>query len=161
MQKTQPLTPSLLDRLLDDNPGVQQEAPITPQKSLRLLHQAVRRDLEALLNTRRRCADYPAQLKELDKSLVNYGIPDFTGVNMSLGSAREELREVIQEVIRTFEPRFKSVKVTLIDNDDEFDRTLRFRIDALLRVKPDPERVVFHSQVEPTTGSVEVKNTDR
>ena len=93
--------------------------------------------------------------------MVNPGIPDFTSANMSLGSAREELRDIIEEVIRTFEPRFKSVKVILVKNDDELDRTLHFRIEALLHVEPDPEPVVFHSQVEPTTGTVEIKSPER
>ena len=80
---------------------------------------------------------------------------------MSLGSAREELRDIIEEVIRTFEPRFKSVKVILVKNEDELDRTLHFRIEALLHVEPDPEPVVFHSLVEPTTGTVEIKSPER
>ena len=160
MQKTQPLTPSLLDRLLDDNPGVQQEAPMTPQQSLRLLHQAVRRDLEALLNTRRRCADYPSQLKELDKSLVNYGIPDFTGANLSSGESRSEFVRVIESVIRRFDPRFKSVRVILLDNVEPLDRTLRFRIDAVVYAEPAPENLVFDSSLEPVTGSVELKEVE-
>ena len=42
---------SILDRLTDDEPAARTEAPITREKSLRMLRSAVQRDLEALLNT--------------------------------------------------------------------------------------------------------------
>lgn len=158
MQTIQSLNPSLLDRLLDDNPGVQQEPPPLPQQTLRNLHQAVRRDLEALLNTRRRCATYPPGLKELDTSLVNYGIPDFTGTSLSSPQSRAELVRVIESIIKRYEPRFKSVRVSLLDNVETLDRTLRFRIDAVVYAEPAPETVVFDSSLEPVTGNVEVKD---
>lgn len=155
------LLQSFLDRLVEDDidflPGVRK----SHAQSLHAIKQSVRRDLQNLLNTRSRCSSWPPNLDELECSLVNYGIPDFTGVNMSRASAREELREVLEQVIRTFEPRFKTVKVTLLENQEEFDRTLRFRIEALLLVKPAPERVLFHSRVEPATSTVEVKDLER
>ncbi len=157
----QPLLQSFLDRLVDENENFVPGVPKSHAQSLNQLKLSVRRDLQHLLNTRWRCSSWPPDLDELDRSLVNYGIPDFTSANMSLGSAREELRDIIEEVIRTFEPRFKSVKVILVKNDDELDRTLHFRIEALLHVEPDPEPVVFHSQVEPTTGTVEIRSPER
>jgi type VI secretion system protein ImpF len=160
MDNIQSLNPSLLDRLLDDNPGIQQEVTVTPQQSLRNLHQAVRRDLEVLLNTRRRCATYPAHLKELDKSLVNYGIPDFTGANLSSQESRSQFVRVIETVIRRYEPRFKSVRATLLDNVEPLDRTLRFRIDAVVYAEPAPENLVFDSSLEPVTGNVELKDVE-
>ncbi|HYT92063.1 MAG TPA: type VI secretion system baseplate subunit TssE [Gemmataceae bacterium] len=153
----QPLVPSVLDRLLDDDPDVNREAPKTRHQVLRDLKQAVRRDLENLLNTRRRCRGWPAGLKELEKSLVNYGIPDFTGARMSTAEDRDDFRRALETVLRTYESRFKSVKVLLLENTDESDRTLRFRIDGLLVADPAPEPVVFDSALEPTTGGFQVK----
>ena len=51
-QPNQPLVPSVLDRLLDDNPGAKSEPPQSRHQVLRDLKQSVRRDLENLLNTR-------------------------------------------------------------------------------------------------------------
>ena len=48
-----PMRLPLLDRLLDDEPKSKSEAPMTRSVSLARLKIAVRRDLEALLNTRR------------------------------------------------------------------------------------------------------------
>jgi type VI secretion system protein ImpF len=157
IQADQPLVPSVLDRLLDDEPEVKREPGRSQHQVLRDMKQAVRRDLENLLNTRRRCLAWPVNLKELEKSLVNYGIPDFTGANMGSGQDREQFRRLLEIVIRNHEPRFKSVKVRLLDNAEPLDRTLRFRIDALLYADPAPEPVVFDSALEPGTGSFQVK----
>jgi type VI secretion system protein ImpF len=154
----QPLVPSIFDRLLDDDPTNSREAAQSRQQVLREFKRSVRRDLENLLNTRQRWGEWPAALEELEKSLVNYGIPDFTGVNMSVASERERLRGVIQRVIEQFEPRFQTVRVRLLDNTEAFDRTLRFRIDGLLKVDPAPEPVVFDSQLEPTTATFQVRD---
>lgn len=160
IREDQQLVPSVLDRLLDDEPENSREAPKSRNQIFRELKQCVRRDLEALLNTRWRCVNWPPDLDELDVSLVNYGIPDFTGASMNTAGAREQLRRVIEQVIRKFEPRFKTVKVKLLDNTDSADRTLRLRIDALLYAEPSPEPVVFDSMLEPTHGTFAVKGEE-
>ena len=40
---------------------------------------------------------------------------------------------------------------------DRSDRTLRLRITGVLRTEPVPERVVFDSELEPSTAAIEVK----
>lgn len=157
----QPLVPSVLDRLIDDEPDTNREPPKSRTQVLRELRVSVRRDLENLLNTRQRVVSPPAGLSELQKSLVNYGIPDFKDLTMTSTRGREKLRALIENVIRTYEPRFKTVRVELIENSEPLDRTVRFRVDALLYAEPAPEPVVFDSALEPTTGSVEVSTTGR
>jgi type VI secretion system protein ImpF len=152
-----PLANSSLDRLLDDEPGNRKEQPRSVGQQLRELKHGLRRDLENLLNTRWRCRVWPPELDQLDVSLVNYGIPDFTGVNMSVPAERENLRIVIQRAITRFEPRLKNVVVTVLQNADEFDRVLRFRINGVMRAEPSPEPVTFDSELEPSTTSIEVK----
>jgi type VI secretion system protein ImpF len=159
VREDQPLVPSVFDRLLDDEPDNSRELAPSRQQVLRELERSVGRDLENLLNTRQRWGEWPAPLVELEQSLVNYGIPDFTGVNMSLPSERERLRATIERVIQMFEPRFKTVRVKLQDNSEAFDRALRFRIDGVLQVDPAPEPVVFDSQLEPTTSTFQVKSS--
>jgi type VI secretion system protein ImpF len=153
----QPLVPSVLDRLLDYEPGVAREVTRTRTQLLNDLKQSVRRDLENLLNTRWRCASWPADLNEIESSLANYGIPDFTASNCGAAGFREQLRRILESTIRNAETRFKSVRVKVKENADAQDRTLRFQIEALLLVEPAPEPVVFDSTMEPVTGSVEVK----
>ena len=153
----QPLLPSLLDRLLDDDPGVTRDAPRSRTQVLREVKASIRRDLEDLLNTRRRCRPIPAGLDELQHSLAAYGLPDVSGARFGSSEGRERFRELLEAVVRRWEPRFKTIKVTLLDPPEQTDRVVRFRIDALMHADPAPEPVVFDSQAEPTTGGFEVR----
>jgi type VI secretion system protein ImpF len=156
----QPLVASVLDRLLDDDPAVSSEPPKRRHQVLRELKQAVRRDLENLLNTRVRCRPWPPTLKELEQSLVNYGLPDFAGLSSSSEKAREEMRRLLENIIRQQEPRFKSVEVHKVDDAEPIDRTWHFRIDALLNVEPAPEPVIFDSVLKAVTGTIEVRGDE-
>jgi type VI secretion system protein ImpF len=150
------LVSSLLDRLIDDPVRIETASSTADGEDLRELMLNVGRDLEDLLNTRRRCLPCPPGFTELQRSLVEYGIPDFTGLNMSLPVEREQTRQTIERAIRYFEPRLTNVVVTMQPNVDASDRRLRLRISAMLRTEPVPERVVFDSEIEPSTAAVEV-----
>lgn len=150
---------SLLDRLVDEAPQTPQDRPMSRGQALRHLRDAVRRDLENLLNARQRCRSWPAELGELDTSLLNYGIPDFTGADFTLHQRHEGFRQVIETVLKRYEPRFRRVRVTLLNEDETMDRTLRLRIEALMQVEPAPEPIVFDSQIDPATGNFRL--TDR
>jgi type VI secretion system protein ImpF len=152
----QPLVLSLLDRLIDENPDLSRDPPKSRGQHLRELRDSVRRDLENLLNTRQRCLGWPEGCDELALSSVNYGIPDFTGADLASAERREAFRATIEDVIRQFEPRFVSVHVTMLDNSEPTDRTLRFRIEALIYADPAPEPLVFDSYLDPASRGVAV-----
>lgn len=152
-----PLVPSVLDRLIDDNPESQREDPRQRYQIIRDMKESLQRDLEQLLNTRWRCKQWPPDLSELRVSLVNYGIPDFTGIQFSSAERQEELRDVIESVLRNYEPRLSEIDVEIETDFDAQDRSCRFRIDALLMVDPAPEPVSFDTTLEPVTGDFSVK----
>ena len=137
------ILPSVLDRLLDD-----QSEPLQAQLSYNVhgldqVKQAVTRDLEALLNTRReRFEDLPPEFTEARQSLVNYGLPDFSALSLQSLEDRNRIRRVLEQTIALFEPRLTRVRVTL-EALRAHEQTLRFRIDAMLRVEPAPEPVTF------------------
>jgi type VI secretion system protein ImpF len=147
--------PSVLDRLLDDDANGASGRPRSRAQQLLELRNAVRRDLEALLNAHQPWLVPPAGLTELPKSLLEYGIPDFLTLNAVAESAREQFRASVEDAIRRFEPRFKMVRVTLVE-DSAADRTLRFRIEALMYAEPAPERVSFDSLLDPSSQSFSV-----
>ncbi len=157
--KQKHLRASILDRLIDDEPHIQVEAEKTKHQRLRELRSSVRRDLENLLNTRYRVISPSEKYTELQSSLLNYGLPDLATVNIIDIDKKHAFTQNLEKVLKTFEPRFKSVKVTHQDNADSTDRTLRFRIDATLYADPVPEVVVFDSILEPTSRSVNVKES--
>lgn len=147
---------SLLDRLIDEDPENQLELPPTPTEALDKLREGVRRDVEALLNTRERCRGWPDVFGEIDESVVGYGIPDFSITSIAGGNWRSIVCRQIEAAIRRFEPRLSMVRVTLPERGDRLDRSARFRIDALLSADPAPEPVSFDTSLEPTTRRVDV-----
>lgn len=157
VDKNKKLRPSILDRLLDDEPYNQAETDPGQHQLVKQLRNSVRRDLESLLNTRYHVIKPPEDLYEVDKSLLNYGLPDLATINITDARKRDEFTARLQKTLVQYEPRFKSVKVSYIDNKDETDRTLRFRIDAVIYADPLPQVVVFDSVLESVTRTVSVK----
>ncbi|MEX0712952.1 MAG: type VI secretion system baseplate subunit TssE [Pirellulales bacterium] len=155
----QPLLPSLLDRLIDSEPDVSTEPAWSRSQGLRELKESVKRDLEALLNTRQTLSDLPADFVEAAQSILTYGLPDLTSSSIVSLEDRERLRRSVEDAIRRFEPRLMKVRVSLREAASEADRTLRLMVDAWLRLDPDPEPVTFDTVVQPATGRCEVQST--
>jgi type VI secretion system protein ImpF len=147
---------SVLDRLLDDAPEMERDRPLSATEALSVLRRAVRRDLEALLNGRRRLNSVPPQFAELSNSSFCFGLPDFTAGAMQEDSAREALRREIERSIRQFEPRLVQVAVVLVPAEEEMSNTLRFRINALLHADPAPEPISFETFVNAATTDIAV-----
>jgi type VI secretion system protein ImpF len=151
---------SLLDRLIDADPSESADKPLTSGAALQRLRESVCRDLEELLNTRRRWRSWDLQYTELNQSLVGYGLPDFATGAFSDPRRGEELRRLVEAIIRRFEPRLASLNVALLGNTDKFSPTLRLRVEALLRVDPAPEPITFDTLVELDTKSVTVSQRE-
>jgi type VI secretion system protein ImpF len=141
---------SVLDRLIDERPEETREQPLTPSQTMTRLREAVRRDLEALLNTRERCRGWPKIFDDIDKSVVGYGLPDFSVLSLQ-GSWRESLRRRVLETIRRFEPRLSAVSVKFDEQGEGLDRIARFRVEAMMQADPAPEPVAFNTQIDSVT----------
>lgn len=157
VDKKKKLRPSILDRLLDNDPDNNMEKDLDQHQQLKELRNSVRRDLVNLLNTRFRMLEPDDEFNELKKSLLNYGLPDLATLNIANKAKQKEFIDDLELLLIEFEPRFKSVKVNYMQNTDSLDRTLRFRIDATLYADPSPEVVVFDSILEPVTRTVNVE----
>lgn len=149
----QPLNTSVLDRVMGPDGSA---APANRPPRLEDLKRAAKRDLEMLLNSRCRCIPPPSDLTQLEVSVVNYGIPDFTGADLSTESQRQNFVRQIEETIRRFEPRFTHVEVHKLNNADPEDRTLRLRIEARIHAEPAPEALVFNSVMDPLSSTFRV-----
>lgn len=150
------ITPSVLDRLIDFEPDMSSEAPKSRSKSLSDLKAAVRRDLEWLLNTRRFVEEVPENLEETQKSVVVYGLPDFTSSSVKSSIEQKKLVKQIESALKTFEPRFLDLKVTL-EPVNNLERALKFRIDARLDVEPVPEPISFDTVLQLGSSDFSVK----
>ncbi|MEZ5978990.1 MAG: type VI secretion system baseplate subunit TssE [Planctomycetota bacterium] len=151
-----PELPSVLDRLIDDDPQSQGERPLTVKEMAAELRRAVRRDLEELLNTRLRPRTVAPELEVVAASSYEYGVPDVSAANLSTKASRKKYLKALEEIIRRHEPRVSSVKVVPVEDGRVADRALRFRIDAVLRTEPLPESVLYDSDVDIFTRQVSI-----
>lgn len=149
--------PSVLDRLIDEEPGNKLEQGMTVSQVAAALRHAVRRDLEDLLNHRMRPFSVPGGLDELEASSFEYGIPDFSGANLSTEDKRKVYLRKVERIIKQHEPRFSSVKVRAVEHGEVEYRTLHFQIEAVLCLEPVPELVIYDSNVDVMNRSFEVK----
>jgi type VI secretion system protein ImpF len=141
-------TVSVLDRLIDQEPENTYEVPMTRSQSVRAVKIALRRDLEWLLNARRIAVEPPPSLKELNRSLYMFGLPDLTSFSLSAPKDRTRLLRMVQNTIRTFEPRLANVRLVALDENDPKRQTIAFRIEGLLIMDPAPEHVSFDTVLE-------------
>ena len=157
IDKKRKIRPSIFDRLIDNQPHIRNEIESGQDHKLIELRQSVRRDLEQLLNTRYRIVEPGEEFTQVEQSILNYGLPDLATVNISDIEKRKEFTHRLEKILRIFEPRFKEIKVSYIENKDLKDRTLRFRIDATLYADPTPEVIVFDSVLEPISRTVSLE----
>jgi type VI secretion system protein ImpF len=166
----QTLQPSVLDRLIDATSG---GTPDRPGYTLRQMEDAVRRDLEDLLNTRRPPENVPdadgrlepffGGLEEVPTSVANFGLRDLAYFNTLTPELREEFARHIEKVITAYEPRLREVRVTVRDPQEvaeakknDYKKTaLYFHIEARLNLDPSPE-VAFETMLELTKGTHQV-----
>jgi type VI secretion system protein ImpF len=149
------ITPSVIDRLLDFEPQMSQEAAKSRSKSLRELKQSVRRDLEWLLNTRCYPEDVDENLAEVLKSVVFFGLPDFTAVSAKSHVEQKRLRQALETAIRNFEPRLYRFNGDA-RTAERRGPLLKFRIEANLDIEPTPEPIVFDTILQLGGGSFSV-----
>ena len=154
------ITISALDRLIDLEPENRMENPLSRSQSVRLLKSAVRRDLEWLLNSRRIAEPPEEGLKELNKSVYMYGLPDLSALTMASMADRNKLVRQVVGAINMFEPRLTNVRLVLVETPDAGKKDVRLRIDAMLRMDPVPEPVSFDTVIELKSGNCHLAGGD-
>ncbi len=143
--------PSLLDRLIDQAPDLSLDPPRSRQAQMRDALDSIRRDLEALLNTRRHPVSPPAALVQLRRSLLSYGTADFIGANLVTIEQRRVFAARLEDAIRESEPRLRQLAVSVLDPRDSAERVLRLRIEANVTLDDLSVPVLFASTISPAT----------
>ena len=145
------VTQSILDRLTQV-----EDWPSTRNQSLRFFRDAIKRDLEWLLNTRKPPLPQLASRTAARDSVINFGLPDISALGLRSATDQRSLRSAIENCLRVFEPRLSDVRVTL-ESSDTADRRLRFHIEANMRLDPAPEEITFDTVLELSSGEYRVK----
>ncbi|MFF0922765.1 type VI secretion system baseplate subunit TssE [Rhizobium leguminosarum] len=145
------LARSILDRLIDEAPDRTVDPPMSFVDQVRDVREAIRRDLEALLNTRRCPATPPAALSELKDALVSYGVDGVVSANLMTDQAKLKLAQAIERRIALFETRLSDVRVTILKSRTMTERALRMRIQATFRLHEGMPPISFESTIDPST----------
>jgi type VI secretion system protein ImpF len=155
------LQPSLLDRLRDDEPDQRQEGRDKGVLSLQRLREVVLRDIAWLLNATNFAAGedidaYP----EVQRSVLNYGLPDLSGRTAS-GTDPAALERSIRDALLAFEPRIlrHSLQVRLSRNEDQMSHNaMTFDIEGELWAQPIPLHVYVRTEIDLDVGDVRVSD---
>lgn len=148
---------SLIDRLFDYEPTMAGDPQLTWADSVRELKLSVRRDLEWLLNTRCTPQEAPASCKELRRSLYRFGLPDFSSLHQGSPDTAPRLAREVEEAVALFEPRLANARVTLAKVQEGGEQRLHFLIEAMLRLDPNPERIVFDTVLDLSRNEFEIQ----
>ena len=139
---------SVLDRLLQTG----DTEPRNWQDSLRVAKTALARDVEWLLNTRSIAEPAPEALTELRDSVYHYGLRDLSSLSADSTAARRELLRLVSDAIERFEPRLSGVRVREIAKQAEGKREIRFVVEGMMRLHPEPVPISLDTVLEATSG---------
>lgn len=150
------LLPSIIDRL--GAPTGSGRAALEGVSALEL-KRSVARDLEWLLNTRVWTPWNLEALEEAGRSILNYGIPELSGFSWVSADDASTIKSLIENAIRTFEPRLlpRSIRTEVLPGESVADFRLRIRIEAILQVDPISEPVVFDTGMDLEGGGLRVE----
>jgi len=139
----------LFDRLVD----VPDE-----ERSLRILNSeqlkaSVRRELGRLLNTR--CSIPLHRVGEEERSVINYGIPDFSSLSPHNADDHALIALIVGQTITAFEPRLRQVRVE-VGPVFTAESALWLNISAELVVGMFAEPVSFPVTLNSKNGTAEI-----
>ncbi len=156
----QGFAPGLLDKLIINRDHKQSNSTVL-RLTMEELKDAVARDLEALLNTRKVISDeelkrYP----ECNKSIMTYGLNDFAAQSLASTDDREFICRSLEQTIAKHEPRLRNVKAVIEVESSSINR-LSFAISAVLVVHPAHEPVSFDAVLQPSSLQYTIHNVRR
>ena len=146
------LQPSLLDRLRDDEPNKTVERPDQQIINLNQLREMILRDLAWLLNCDNfDCVEDLSSFPEAKNSVLNFGIPSFSGKTLSTtGSA--SLEDDVRNAILVFEPRIIPhsliIKSVLADSSSPGRKTVAMEIGGAIWAQPFPLEFLLRSEMD-------------
>jgi len=159
MREPQPIAGArvpLFDRL-DLNPEIDDE-----QRPFRILTReqlkaSIRRELGRLLNTR--CSLSLDQVGEEERSVINYGIPDFSSLSAQSDDDQILIGRIVGQTVTAFEPRLQKVTVDVrpVPNSEA---GLYLFIDAMIVVDEFNEPVYFPVVLNNKNGAAEIHDSE-
>jgi type VI secretion system protein ImpF len=146
------LQPSLLDRLIDEDPTSKIEGDDKRTLTKQALRQAVLRDLSWLLNA----TGHGPQLDEklyphAYRSVLNYGVPTMSG-QFASSMQRSSMEQALRQAVVNFEPRIlpKTLEVEVVMEGYAMDshNNIGLHIRGMLWAQPVPMEFLLRSRID-------------
>lgn len=141
----------LFDRLVDTELNKKEESPPYRVLTRQELWKSVRAELGQLLNSR--CPVPLHSLGAEERTVINYGIPDFSSLSPQSSDDRALIASIIGQTIEAFETRLCNVRVTaeyIEGNERKLSITVEADLvtDTVIEIRSHPQ---FGSSVEPVS----------
>lgn len=124
---------------------------------IQIVRKSVLRDVENLLNTRRRIINAPESYRYLNNSMFVYGLEDFVAKNPKSPDVQNALKQSIENTIGKFEPRLMNVLVEFNQVEGN-EQNLCFTVKATLNADPVLEPIYFDTWFSVNRGEYKIKN---
>ena len=141
----------LFERLVDEDPHTPGEAQPFRIYGVAALRASVGRELMRLLNTR--CPRLGGVVNEGDRTILDYGIPDFAHLSAGSDTDTQQLARILERTIAIYEPRLRNVRVT-VERSRMSQSAVVGSIEGLLVVGNVNEPVSFPLLLALKTGEV-------
>lgn len=139
----------LFDRFFRDGEGAHADSTLLDwhrarrdggEPVLSALESSIELELGRLLNTR--CACPLAELATRERSVVDYGLPDYSALYTNNTDDQRRLVELVRATIEAFEPRLRevAVQVEMLGNSRH---ALRVRVQGMVLIEGRLEPVSF------------------
>ncbi|MFM0097858.1 type VI secretion system baseplate subunit TssE [Paraburkholderia nemoris] len=154
------LLPTLLDRLRDDAPQRQTEAPEEYAVTRSQMRDILQRDLAFLLNTTS-IEDQIDRVRypEASASTINFGVPPLSGAWLA-SRKWADIEQMIRRAIREFEPRLipdTLAVLPLVKADAEnIYNVLMFEVRGMIHMDPYPLEFLVQSSLDLETSRMNV-----
>ena len=121
------------------------------------LKASIQRELGRLLNTR--CSLSLDQVGEEERSVINYGIPDFSSLSAQNADDQTLIGRIVGQTVAAYEPRLRNVGVDVrpVPNSEA---GLYLFIDAMMVVGEFNEPVYFPVVLNNKNGAAEIHDSE-
>lgn len=144
----------IFDRLVDLEPLNPEDEHRQKQTfNKKELIDSVLQELGRLFNTRSPVP--PEKLEPGDRSVLDYGIPDFSALKAKSPDDQRKVAQLLKETIESYEPRLKRVRVSL-DESNRIENRIGLIIEADLVAGSVSEPILFPIVIQQLSGEVKV-----
>jgi type VI secretion system protein ImpF len=159
------LQPSLLDRLIDNDPTSKVESLDQKFLNKQALRQAVLRDLGWLLNATGYCPTLDEkQHPNVSRAVLNFGLPTMSGQFAST-MQRASMEQALRQAILSFEPRILpltlEIEIVLEGYAMDSHNRVGLTIKGMLWAQPVPMEFLMRSRIDLEEGRFMVEDITR